>query len=274
MCWCLVLLNVSFVVGLLSEYLLVNFFRDVMALKSSLFIEVIDPLSSLVFLGLVYFLFSLHSSFDGKQPRACLVWIASGAGAVVAANTVLGILITNGTLILKVFSGANIAILTVAFAGACVILGYLAFGRIDHQKQDARTGVRVLGLFYLTGCGVVLLSAVFAGAYHGLLKSLICLSFNVFPVWWLRRYLPAFGNGVADAVSEQGLSAFVEKHGVSNRQEEIIKLLLEGKSNRDIAEALYIAPHTVKNHIYTLYQKLHVKSRYELVSMVLGTQSD
>jgi DNA-binding CsgD family transcriptional regulator len=270
MFWCLVLLNVSFVVGLLSEYLLVNFFRDVMALKTSLFIEVIDPLSSLVFLGLVYFLFSLHSSFDGTQPRAYLVWIAFGAGAVVAANTLLGILITNGALILKVFSGANIVILTVAFVGACVILGYLAFGRINHLRQDARTGVRVLGLFYLTGCAVVLLSAVFGGAYHGLLKSLICLSFTVFPVWWLRRYLPAFGNGLADSIDVTDLAAFLQQHGVSNRQGEIIRLILEGKSNRDIAEALFIAPHTVKNHIYSLYQKLHVKSRYELVSLVLG----
>ena len=44
---------------------------------------------------------------------------------------------------------------------------------------------------------------------------------------------------------------------------------LHGKSNRDIAEALYIAPHTVKNHVYRLYQKLGIKSRFELVSLFL-----
>ena len=40
-------------------------------------------------------------------------------------------------------------------------------------------------------------------------------------------------------------------------------------SNREIANTLFIAPHTVKNHIYSLYQKLNVKNRYQLVNLFL-----
>jgi DNA-binding CsgD family transcriptional regulator len=60
----------------------------------------------------------------------------------------------------------------------------------------------------------------------------------------------------------------VEDHGISKREEEIMKLLLEGKSNKEIETSLFISYHTVKNHVYNLYQKLGVKSRYELLHLI------
>ena len=42
-------------------------------------------------------------------------------------------------------------------------------------------------------------------------------------------------------------------------------LILDGKSNKEIEDSLFISYHTVKNHVYKLYQKLGVKTRFELV---------
>jgi len=58
-------------------------------------------------------------------------------------------------------------------------------------------------------------------------------------------------------------SLLLEK-GISSREEEIIRLLLKGLSNREIENQLFISPHTVKNHIYHIYQKLEVDNRTEL----------
>jgi DNA-binding CsgD family transcriptional regulator len=44
------------------------------------------------------------------------------------------------------------------------------------------------------------------------------------------------------------------------------------KRNKEIADKLFIAIHTVKNHIYSLYQKLGVKSRGQLVHLIMNAQ--
>jgi DNA-binding NarL/FixJ family response regulator len=48
---------------------------------------------------------------------------------------------------------------------------------------------------------------------------------------------------------------------LSKRQKQLLKLLDEGLSNRDIAEQLQISEHTVKVHLWRLFRRLDVKSR-------------
>jgi len=64
------------------------------------------------------------------------------------------------------------------------------------------------------------------------------------------------------------LEDFFVVHKISNREQEIIQLMLEGMSNADIEKKLYISPHTVKNHIYNIYQKLRVKNRVQISNLV------
>ena len=65
------------------------------------------------------------------------------------------------------------------------------------------------------------------------------------------------------------MNAVKRKYGITQRESEITKLLLQGKSNKEIADQLCIAHHTVKNHIYRLYQKLKLSKRYQLVNFFL-----
>jgi DNA-binding NarL/FixJ family response regulator len=48
---------------------------------------------------------------------------------------------------------------------------------------------------------------------------------------------------------------------LSKRQKQLLKLLDDGLSNRDIAEQLGISEHTVKVHLWRLFRRLDVKSR-------------
>lgn len=52
---------------------------------------------------------------------------------------------------------------------------------------------------------------------------------------------------------------------LSNREREIIKLIADGYTNRQIAEMLFISPSTVHSHRTNLMQKLNLKTRHELV---------
>lgn len=51
----------------------------------------------------------------------------------------------------------------------------------------------------------------------------------------------------------------------SRRQKQLLPLLVRGKTNREISDELMISEHTVKVHLYRLYQRLNVKSRSEAV---------
>lgn len=52
---------------------------------------------------------------------------------------------------------------------------------------------------------------------------------------------------------------------LSNREQEVAKLILEGKSNKLIASSLHIAESTVEFHLTNIYAKYQVSSRTELI---------
>lgn len=67
--------------------------------------------------------------------------------------------------------------------------------------------------------------------------------------------------------------------GLSNREREVVKLLLEGKSNKQIAFSLHITENTVEFHLKNIYSKYQVSSRTELIvklrdSVVAGKGED
>jgi DNA-binding NarL/FixJ family response regulator len=53
---------------------------------------------------------------------------------------------------------------------------------------------------------------------------------------------------------------------LSHREIEVVRLLAEGRSNRAIAEALYLSEATVKTHLVRVYRKLKVDNRAAAVS--------
>jgi DNA-binding CsgD family transcriptional regulator len=55
---------------------------------------------------------------------------------------------------------------------------------------------------------------------------------------------------------------------LSAREQEVIALVAEGRSNREIAEKLIISEHTVKNHMTSIFNKMGVSDRSHLIAMV------
>ena len=51
------------------------------------------------------------------------------------------------------------------------------------------------------------------------------------------------------------------KHGLSERELEVLRLVASGKSNREIASTLVISEHTVARHLQNIYAKLGLSSR-------------
>lgn len=53
---------------------------------------------------------------------------------------------------------------------------------------------------------------------------------------------------------------------LSRRELEVLDLLAKGYGNKRIAEELYVSVHTVRSHIYNIYDKLHVHNKVEALN--------
>ena len=70
--------------------------------------------------------------------------------------------------------------------------------------------------------------------------------------------------GTSTLLFESG-SEPVSQGPLTDRESEVLGLLARGLANKQIAVALGISEHTVKFHVSSIYQKLHVTNRTEAV---------
>jgi two-component system nitrate/nitrite response regulator NarL len=61
-------------------------------------------------------------------------------------------------------------------------------------------------------------------------------------------------------------SRIMEGVRLTNRERQVIDLLAEGLSNKEIATRLHIAVHTVKSHVHNVLEKLALRSRLEVAA--------
>lgn len=59
----------------------------------------------------------------------------------------------------------------------------------------------------------------------------------------------------------QRLDERLQRQGLTAREQEVLLLLVKGRSNKEIAGALFISEETVKSHLKTLFGKLGVRDR-------------
>ena len=54
---------------------------------------------------------------------------------------------------------------------------------------------------------------------------------------------------------------------ISPREREVLALVAEGRSNKEIAEVLFVAPSTIKTHVPSLLTKLDADNRAQLATI-------
>ena len=77
-------------------------------------------------------------------------------------------------------------------------------------------------------------------------------------------------NQVEGILFESKLSKAVAAFSLSKREAEVLRLVVEGRSNSDIGERLDVSVSTVKKHVYNIFNKAGVYSRAQLLSLVYG----
>jgi len=140
------------------------------------------------------------------------------------------------------------------------------------KEQQARIKVVILSV---SDAATDLFTAIKNGAQGYLLKSMN-------PVEWV-SYLGALLEEEADIPKMMADRLFYRfKTGkpdenpiyqtLTPREQEILSLVAQGQTNRQIAEALVIAENTVKNHIKNLLEKLTLDNRVQLAAFAFRNE--
>jgi DNA-binding NarL/FixJ family response regulator len=85
---------------------------------------------------------------------------------------------------------------------------------------------------------------------------------GVIPKEWS---LSKIGKAVQMVANGVPLEARGDPVGLSNREREVLGLVATGATNNQIAAHLFLSPHTVKDHISSIFRKLGVRNRAEAV---------
>lgn len=64
----------------------------------------------------------------------------------------------------------------------------------------------------------------------------------------------------------------IEQNPLTAREQEVLQMIAQGKSNREIAKGLFISEKTVKNHLSNVFRKLEVNDRTQAV--LYGLKND
>ena len=131
---------------------------------------------------------------------------------------------------------------------------------------------------------LLVFSALLCGAFvaRSLLASLVLIDIRLGAVGLLVFHgsnLPAllylranadrvFAPVKAEHATKQGMEHVLDHYGVTKRERQIVQKICLGKTNKQIAEELFISLQTVKDHTHRIYSKIGVNSRVQLVQMM------
>ncbi len=85
-----------------------------------------------------------------------------------------------------------------------------------------------------------------------------------------QKYLTPMVNYVLAQSMVKGRKGWDTLQSLTNREREILKLLISGNRNKDIADLLFISVRTVDTHRTNIMRKLKVSNTAELVSMAIS----
>jgi DNA-binding CsgD family transcriptional regulator len=138
--------------------------------------------------------------------------------------------------------------------------------------KDQRAVIRA---FLATGLAVLPVMLLFVVASLFLPKSLAWRTIPAASLLWLSAYSTLsivlavrFIFGPRSRISWKVPDLFAHTFGISDREREIIRLILQGNTEAHIGDLLFISRRTVVNHVYNIYRKTSVSNRVQLINLV------
>lgn len=97
--------------------------------------------------------------------------------------------------------------------------------------------------------------------------GIITLIMNALHIFFVSRFFREY-DASNPGTGQQTMARLVETYGISKREQDIIQLIRDGKTNKEIAKALFITANTVRDHTSNIYRKTGVKNRTQLAGLL------
>jgi DNA-binding CsgD family transcriptional regulator len=258
--------NVGVFVYLIAKYAVVNLWEQGFDPSSAV---VLIPALFVVAFGMTYSLVNVVVRLKGQENYRALNGALAVAAIFFATGYAIGFFQFWSKATLKWLTATTIILVFTVLIVTLLLLIDLVVRAHGAFDRDRRRVVRGFGYLMLSGYVPYTVAALLPGSYdlHAALVTQLWL--NLAPVVWIQRFFLPYHERLWVANSDRVLDILARDYKISKREREVIQLILEGKSNKQIQERLFISPHTVKNHIYNLYQKIGIKSRSELMFLVM-----
>jgi DNA-binding CsgD family transcriptional regulator len=133
---------------------------------------------------------------------------------------------------------------------------------------------RVLLTFALLLAGAYAARSLLAGLVLidvrlGTVALLAVHASNLPPLLYLRAKADrVFSPVKAEQATKLGIEHALDRYGVTKRERQIVEKICLGKTNKQIAEELFISLQTVKDHTHRIYSKIGINSRVQLVQLM------
>ncbi|MFC2155011.1 response regulator transcription factor [Acidobacteriota bacterium] len=261
--------NFLILVMLISRYLDLNLPEKFLIFRLPIYEDIGYLVLYVFFMGMTYAMASVVLKFQGKvfSPRQ-RKWIVAGAIAFLSGLIIKMILPTRSLSYKWLFYFYENIEAFIFFIEIVFLVALLIYAKRSSDRKKAKI-CKTFAYFYLARYLFFPLIIVLSEQirFFASMAGLIC--FNFFPLLWLKLFFLKYAQSMLSLVEgSASLEQLYEKYNISKREQDILKLIIDGKSNKEIEDELYISIHTVKNHVYNLYQKLGINTRHQLVHFI------
>jgi len=152
---------------------------------------------------------------------------------------------------------------------------YLFYQANSIPDKLSQTIIKALSLVFIVPIFLAILKWLIGNSLNNnpvlerMLLHVFVFLINGFTILWLVIYTKNLKSPFSfhDIKDESGRANFITKYNISNRELDIILLICEGKTNKEIADFLFISVDTVKDHNNNIFKKTEVKNRFQLAKL-------
>jgi DNA-binding CsgD family transcriptional regulator len=186
-------------------------------------------------------------------------------------------------------SAASYFVVDTLMLGACGIFDLFWWSIIGEMLEYSHHPAKIFGIGLSANVLGVLLGGILGFFLYSLdlpsanvtviALAVVCVTLIILPVLNRRlvlvlknhTYLMAYST-MEEKQQRQIMHTVPAPYPLTGREQEVLYLLLAGKTNKHIAAELYISENTVKTHVKNILSKYRVSSRSQLISTLLQKQ--
>jgi DNA-binding CsgD family transcriptional regulator len=264
----IIFINLDVLLYQIFEYLYMNILgRDLSNLHP--YLSAIFYLVALIIqIGITWTFIRVFIGLQGKSVSRRIKQLFYAGIAFIGISYTVGITLYIQTTSSKWIDSTLVYFMYISWGIIYAAILLLTLRKHPMQEPGKRKAIQAFGTLYLLYYSAFFISNILPAPMSLYIMSGIRFCSNLIPLFWIRQYFLKHFVTLSYAQVYIDLDKFSKEFHISKREREIAELILQGKSNKEIEDVLFISFNTVKNHIYNLYQKLGVNSRGQLVHFI------